>query len=31
VVQAFAREDYEDRRFDWESRQNVAAGYARAA
>ena len=26
VVQAFAREDYEDRRFDWESRQNVAAG-----
>jgi len=25
-VQAFAREDYEDRRFDWESRQNVAAG-----
>jgi subfamily B ATP-binding cassette protein MsbA len=26
VVQAFAREDYEDRRFDWESRQNVVAG-----
>jgi subfamily B ATP-binding cassette protein MsbA len=26
VVQAFAAEDYEDRRFDWESRQNVAAG-----
>src|ERR1700704_2739105 len=26
VVQAFAREDYEDRRFNWESRQNVAAG-----
>jgi len=26
VVQAFAREDYEDRRFDWESRQTVAAG-----
>ena len=26
VVQAFAREDYEDQRFDWESRQNVAAG-----
>jgi ATP-binding cassette subfamily B protein len=26
VVQAFAREDYEDRRFDWESRQNVQAG-----
>jgi subfamily B ATP-binding cassette protein MsbA len=26
VVQAFAREEYEDRRFDWESRQNVAAG-----
>ena len=26
VVQAYAREDYEDRRFDWESRQNVAAG-----
>ena len=26
VVQAFAREDYEDRRFDWESRQNVHAG-----
>jgi ATP-binding cassette subfamily B protein len=26
VVQAFAREDYEDRRFDWQSRQNVAAG-----
>jgi subfamily B ATP-binding cassette protein MsbA len=26
VVQAFAREDYEDRRFSWESRQNVAAG-----
>jgi subfamily B ATP-binding cassette protein MsbA len=26
VVQAFARENYEDRRFDWESRQNVAAG-----
>jgi ATP-binding cassette subfamily B protein len=26
VVQAFAREDYEDRRFSWESRQNVVAG-----
>jgi ATP-binding cassette subfamily B protein len=26
VVQAFAREDYEDQRFDWESRQNVSAG-----
>ena len=26
VVQAFAREDYEDRRFEWESRQNVEAG-----
>ena len=26
VVQAFAREDYEERRFDSESRQNVAAG-----
>jgi ATP-binding cassette subfamily B protein len=26
VVQAFAREDYEDRRFDSESRQNVQAG-----
>jgi ATP-binding cassette subfamily B protein len=26
VVQAFAREDYEDRRFDWESQQSVAAG-----
>jgi subfamily B ATP-binding cassette protein MsbA len=26
VVQAFAREDYEDRRFDWESRQHVQAG-----
>jgi ATP-binding cassette subfamily B protein len=26
VVQAFAREDYEDRRFNWESRQNVVAG-----
>ena len=26
MVQAFAREDYEDQRFDWESRQNVAAG-----
>jgi ATP-binding cassette subfamily B protein len=26
VVQAFAREDYEDQRFDWESRQNVWAG-----
>ena len=26
VVQAFAREEYEDQRFDWESRQNVAAG-----
>jgi ATP-binding cassette, subfamily B, bacterial len=25
VVQAFAREDYEDRRFNWESRQNVQA------
>jgi len=28
VVQAFARENYEDRRFDWESRQNVEAGLA---
>ena len=26
VVQAFAREDYEDRRFDFESRDNVRAG-----
>jgi ATP-binding cassette, subfamily B, bacterial len=26
VVQAYAREEYEDQRFDWESRQNVAAG-----
>ena len=26
VVQAFAREEYEDQRFDWESRQNVSAG-----
>jgi ATP-binding cassette subfamily B protein len=26
VVQAFAREDYEDRRFAWESRENVEAG-----
>jgi len=26
VVQAFAREDYEDRRFDWQSQQSVAAG-----
>jgi len=26
VVQAFAREDFEDRRFSWESRQNVRAG-----
>src|SRR5580765_1077551 len=26
VVQAFARENYEDRRFEWESRQNVEAG-----
>ena len=26
VVQAFAREDYEDRRFDRESRDNVYAG-----
>jgi subfamily B ATP-binding cassette protein MsbA len=26
VVQAFAREDYEDQRFDWESQQNVLAG-----
>jgi ATP-binding cassette subfamily B protein len=26
VVQAFAREEYEDQRFDWESRQSVAAG-----
>jgi subfamily B ATP-binding cassette protein MsbA len=26
TVQAFAREDYEERRFDWESRQNVKAG-----
>jgi ATP-binding cassette subfamily B protein len=25
VVQAFAREDYEERRFNWESRQNVQA------
>ena len=25
-MQAFAREDYEDQRFDWQSRQNVAAG-----
>jgi subfamily B ATP-binding cassette protein MsbA len=28
VVQAFAREDYEDRRFDSESRQQVEAGLA---
>jgi len=28
VVQAFARENYEDRRFDWESRQQVEAGLA---
>jgi ATP-binding cassette subfamily B protein len=26
VVQAFARESYEDRRFEWESRQQVEAG-----
>jgi subfamily B ATP-binding cassette protein MsbA len=26
VVQAFARENYEERRFEWESRQNVEAG-----
>jgi len=26
VVQAFAREEYEERRFDWESRQQVQAG-----
>jgi len=26
VVQAFAREDFQDRRFDWESRDNVRAG-----
>jgi subfamily B ATP-binding cassette protein MsbA len=26
VVQAFARENYEDRRFEWESRQNAEAG-----
>ena len=26
VVQAFAREDLEDRRFSWESRENVRAG-----
>ena len=26
VVQAFAREDFEDRRFSWESRENVRAG-----
>ena len=26
VVQAFAREDYEDRRFDWQSQQSVSAG-----
>jgi subfamily B ATP-binding cassette protein MsbA len=26
TVQAFAREDYEERRFDWGSRQNVHAG-----
>ena len=26
VVQAFAREDYEDRKFDWESQQSVSAG-----
>jgi ATP-binding cassette subfamily B protein len=26
VVQAFAREDYEDRKFDYESQQSVAAG-----
>jgi len=28
VIQAFARENYEDRRFEWESRQNVEAGLA---
>jgi len=28
VVQAFARETYEDRRFEWESRQQVEAGLA---
>ena len=28
VVQAFARENYEDRRFDWESRQQVEVGLA---
>src|SRR6185312_3492594 len=28
VVQAFARETYEDRRFEWESRQNVETGLA---
>ena len=28
VVQAFARENYEDRRFEWESRQQVEAGLA---
>ncbi len=28
VVQAFARESYEDRRFEWESRQQVEAGLA---
>ncbi len=28
VVQAFARENYEDRRFDWDSRQQVEAGLA---
>jgi subfamily B ATP-binding cassette protein MsbA len=26
VVQAFAREDYQERRFDWDSRQTVEAG-----
>ena len=26
VVQAFAREDYEDQKFDWQSQQSVAAG-----
>jgi len=28
VVQAFAREDYEDRKFNWESRQSVQAALA---
>ena len=28
VVQAFARESYEERRFEWESRQQVEAGLA---